>query len=168
MNLSEFQQRVSESGKPVVADFWAGWCLPCKMTKPILEALAVEYAGKAEFLSMNADDSREVLQRFQVIGLPTVLILRDGQVVGRVTGAQNEASYRRMFDALVAGKSVKTPLAPFDRRLRLGAGVLLAIVGISTSSWLVIVVGGILAFLGIYDRCPIWAALTGILKRKEN
>jgi thioredoxin len=168
MNRSEFQQIISVSNKPVIVDFWASWCVPCKVTKPILENLAKEYANGVEFIPISADDSREVLEQFQIIGIPTVLSLRNGIVVGRVTGAQNEVQYRVMFEALVEGKDIKIPIAPFDRMLRLGAGALLAVVGIATGNWLVVGTGAILAFLGIYDRCPIWATLTGMLKRKEN
>lgn len=131
---------------------------------PILEKLAKEYADRVEFMPINADDAGEILKQFQVIGIPTVLTLRNGRVVGRVTGAQNEANYRAMFVALANGKEVKVPIAPFDRMLRLGAGGLLVMVGVSTSTWLAAGIGGILAFMGIYDRCPIWSALTGMLK----
>ncbi|MBK8616045.1 MAG: thioredoxin [Anaerolineales bacterium] len=166
MNKTEFQQKISESEKPVIIDFWAPWCGPCKMTKPILDKLAKEYAEKVEFMPINADDSREVLEQFRVFGIPTVITLRNGKEVGRVTGAQTEGNYRTMFEALAEGKEVKVPLTQFDRMLRLGAGGLFIMVGISTSSWLIAGVGGILAFMGIYDRCPIWQALTGIFKRK--
>jgi thioredoxin 1 len=166
MNKTEFQQKISESEKPVIIDFWAPWCGPCKMTKPILDKLAKEYAEKVEFMPINADDSREVLEQFRVFGIPTVITLRGGKEVGRVTGAQNEAGYRAMFEALAEGKEVKVPLTQFDRMLRLGVGGLFIMVGISTHNWMIAGVGGILAFMGIYDRCPIWQALTGIFKRK--
>jgi len=117
-------------------------------------------------MPINADDSREVLEQFRVFGIPTVLTLRNGKEVGRVTGAQNEVNYRTMFEALAEGKEVKVPLAPFDRMLRLGAGALLVMVGISTSNWLVVGGGSILAFMGVYDRCPILTAIIGMLQRK--
>jgi thioredoxin 1 len=165
MNLSEFQQSISQSGKPVILDFWAPWCAPCKMTKPILEKLAREHASAVTFLPINADDSREVLEQFRIAGIPTVIALRDGKEVGRVVGAQTEAGYRAMFAALAEGKVVKVPISAFDRALRLGAGLLLVSVGVSTGTWLVVGLGGLVAFLGIYDRCPIWAALTRALRR---
>lgn len=136
------------------------------MTKPILDKLAKEYAEKVEFMPINADDSREVLEQFRVFGIPTVITLRNGKEVGRVTGAQTEGNYRTMFEALAEGKEVKVPLTQFDRMLRLGAGGLFIMVGISTHNWLIAGIGGILAFMGIYDRCPIWQALTGLFKRK--
>jgi thioredoxin 1 len=166
MNLTQFQQKVSSADKPIVVDFWAPWCMPCKMTKPILEKLAKEYGEKIEFLPIDADVSEDVLEHFKVIGIPTVLTIRGGEVVGRVTGAQNEAGYRSMFEALAEGREVKVPMSAFDRMLRLGAGALLVMVGMSTSNWLVLGIGGIVAFLGVYDRCPIWRALTGLLERQ--
>jgi thioredoxin 1 len=166
MNKTEFQQKISAAGKPVIIDFWAPWCAPCRMTKPILEKLAQEYAGRVDFLPLNADDSGEVVGQFRVFGIPTVLALRDGKEAGRVVGAQNEGNYRSMFESLAAGKEVKVLLAPFDRLLRLGAGALFITIGVLTGNWLVAAGGGILAFLGVYDRCPVWAAITGILRRK--
>jgi len=165
MNKSEFEQKISESNNPVIMDFWATWCGPCMMTKPILEKLAEEYADKVEFMPINADDSREVLEQFRVLGIPTVITLRDGKVIGRVTGTQNETNYRIMFEALADGREVKIPVNQFDRTLRLGAGALLVMVGISTSNWIVAGIGGVIAFMGIYDRCPIWKSLAGIFKR---
>ena len=166
MNLSEFQQKISTSSKPVVIDFWAPWCMPCKITKPILESLADEFTDKVEFLPINADNSRDLLEHFKVIGIPTVLTFRSGEMVGRVTGAQKEPAYRAMFDALAEGKEVKIPMSTLDRVLRLGAGGLLVAYGVSTGNWLIIGIGAVVAFLGVYDRCPIWRAVTGMIKAK--
>jgi thioredoxin 1 len=166
MNKKEFEIKVSKSEKPIVIDFWATWCAPCMATKPVLEKLAKEYADKVQFMPINADDSREVLEQFRVYGIPTVVTLRDGKEVGRVTGAQGEAGYRAMFEALAQGKEVKIPLTAFDRMLRLGAGGLFVAIGIYNSNWLLAGIGAILAFLGIYDRCPIWNAIVGMFKKQ--
>ena len=122
MNLTQFQNKISTADKPIVVDFWAPWCMPCKMTKPILESLGKEYADKVEFLPINADHSREILEHFKVIGIPTVVAFHNGKVAGRVTGAQKEEGYRAMFKALADGEEVKIPMSAFDRALRLGAG----------------------------------------------
>ena len=166
MNKLEFEQKTSSSEQPIIVDFWASWCGPCMMTKPILDKLAREYNGKVQFMPINADDSREVLEQFRVFGIPTVIAIQNGKEVARVTGAQNEAGYRAMFESLSEGKEVKVPLTPFDRMLRLGAGALFVMIGISTSNWLIAGIGSILSFMGIYDRCPIWKAVTGMFKRK--
>ena len=165
MNKQEFQQKL-ESNKPLFVDFWAPWCGPCMMTKPILDKLGKEFAEDVEFLPINADHSREVLEQYRIFGIPTVIAFQNGKEVVRLTGAQNEAGYRSVFEALAQGKEVKVSMTQFDRMLRLGAGGLFIMVGISTGSWLVAGIGGILAFLGIYDRCPIWNALTGMFQSK--
>lgn len=165
MNKQEFQQKL-ESNKPLFIDFWAPWCGPCMMTKPILDKLGKEFAEEVEFLPINADHSREVLEQYRIFGIPTVIAFQNGKEVARLTGAQNEAGYRSVFEALAQGKEVKVSMTQFDRMLRLGAGGLFIMVGVSTGSWLVAGIGGILAFLGIYDRCPIWNALTGMFQSK--
>ncbi len=136
------------------------------MTKPILDKLGKEFAEDVELLPINADQSREVLEQYRIFGIPTVIAFQNGKEVVRLTGAQNEAGYRSVFEALAQGKEVKVSMTQFDRMLRLGAGGLFIIVGVSTGSWLVAGIGGILAFLGIYDRCPIWNALTGMFQSK--
>ena len=103
MNKIEFQQKITEANKPVIIDFWATWCGPCMTTKPILDKLAKEYADKINFMPINADDSREVLEQFRIFGIPTVITLKNGKEVGRVTGAQTEKNYRAMFEALAEG-----------------------------------------------------------------
>jgi len=121
-----------------------------------------------EFLPVNADESQEVLQSLKIYGIPTVVSFRSGKEVGRVVGAQNESGFRAMFEALATGREVKVPLTQFDRILRLGAGALFVMIGVSTGNWLVAGIGGIIAFMGIYDRCPIWRAITGFFKREEK
>lgn len=135
------------------------------VTKPILEKLAEEYAGKVEFLQINADDSREILEQFHIFGIPTVISLRNGKEVGRITGAQNETNYRAIFEALSEGREIKTSLTQFDRMLRLGAGALFIMVAISTHNWIAGGIGSAIFFMGIYDRCPIWKAVTRFFKR---
>lgn len=134
--------------------------MPCKVTKPILEKLGNEFAGKVEFLPVNADNSKELLERFKIFGIPTVIAFRDGEEVARMTGAQNESNYRSVFDSLAQGKEIRISMALFDRLLRLGAGGFLTWLGFTNGSWVLVGAGAILAFLGVYDRCPIWNALT--------
>lgn len=163
MNLAEFHQQISNAGRPVVVDFWAAWCVPCRVTKPILEKLAHRYSDRVLFLPVDADQSREVLEHFRVIGVPTVMTFRNGDVVGRVTGARNESGYRALFEALANGERVEIRISTFDRMLRLGAGLLFAAVGFFTNSWLLVGAGGLIVFLGFYDHCPVWKAISGIL-----
>jgi thioredoxin 1 len=138
------------------------------VTKPILEKLAKEYAGRVEFLQINADDSREILEQFHIFGIPTVISLRNGKGAGRITGAQNEPNYRAVFEALSSGREMQTSLTQFDRMLRLGAGTLFIMVAISTHNWIAGSIGSAIFFMGIYDRCPIWNAVTRFFKRTST
>lgn len=164
MKLTEFQNRLETSNIPVIVDLWAPWCAPCRTTKPLLEALAEEYTGQVDFMAVNADESREILGYYRVLVIPTVLSFQEGQLVGRVTGAQNEENYRKLFEAALQGEFPQLPLARFDRTLRLGAGALMIGVALFTGAWPLALLGGFLGFLGVYDRCPVWLALRSRLR----
>jgi thioredoxin len=165
MDYSDLQQHLSQTDKPVILDFWASWCNPCLVTKPVVEKLAREYLGRVDFLAINADDSPDVLKEFRVLGIPTLLTLRDGKEISRLTGAQNEVNYRAFFEAAAEGKEFTTALSRFDRLLRLGGGILFVIAGIISGSWILVGSGIMLSFLGIYDRCPVWNTIKKKLRK---
>jgi thioredoxin len=160
MKLSDFQHTIQNSSSPVLVDLWAPWCAPCRMTKPILEKLSMEYEGRIKFLTVNADESPEIARHYRVLAIPTVLAFEGGELTNRITGAQNEANYRRVFEAALLGEPMQLALSTFDRLLRLGAGLALIGVAFLTSNWVLALAGGALAFLGIYDRCPMVQALS--------
>lgn len=166
MDESEFNMKVLKAEKPVVIDFWAPWCMPCKITKPLLERLAKTYAGRVDFIAINADDSPELVKKLGIMGIPSVLTFQGGVETSRHTGAQGESYYASMFESLATGKLIEQSQPMFDRLLKLGAGALFFVVGISTNSWLLVGVGLLISFLGVYDRCPIWKTVTGFLARR--
>jgi len=167
MKLNEFKEIIDQPRKPLIVDFWASWCVPCKVTKPILESLAETYSDQVKFLAVDADDSPEVLQEYGVKGIPTVMAFNNGEVVTRVTGAQNKAFYDEMFQLTAKGETISPKVSSSDRLVRLTAALLFGILGIALRSWIPLVLGGLIGFWGLYDRCPVWAAITRRLRKNS-
>ncbi len=87
LSQANFQQALSQTSKPVLVDFWAEWCAPCKMMAPVVEAMAREYAGKADFAKVNVDQNQGLAMRFGVMSIPNFVVFKDERPVDRVVGA---------------------------------------------------------------------------------
>ncbi|MEK8050385.1 thioredoxin TrxA [Ideonella sp. DXS22W] len=88
---ASFQADVLESGTPVLVDYWAEWCGPCKMIAPILDEVAKEYGAKLSIAKMNVDENREVPAKFGIRGIPTLMLFKDGQLAATKVGALSKA-----------------------------------------------------------------------------
>ncbi|MBI4165677.1 MAG: thioredoxin [Acidobacteria bacterium] len=93
-----FETEVLKSDKPVLVDFWAEWCSPCRMMAPTVDALAKEYAGRVKFGKMNVDDSPSTPPRYQVRGIPTLLIFKDGLVADQYVGVTSKDTVVKMLE----------------------------------------------------------------------
>src|SRR5262249_61747404 len=96
---ANFEQEVLKSGEPVLVDFWAQWCPPCRMIAPVIDALAAEYKGRVKVAKLDVDGSPEVAGRYGVQAIPTLLLFRDGKVVEQRIGAVPRPQLVRLLDA---------------------------------------------------------------------
>ena len=101
ISQDNFTDEVVQSQVPVVVDFWAEWCMPCKMIAPVLEQISQDYAGKLKVATVNVDDNGEIAQKFNIVSIPTLLLFKDGAVVGQQVGAVPRETIEGMFKAYV-------------------------------------------------------------------
>src|ERR671931_2617263 len=99
---SSFEADVLKSDRPVLVDFWAQWCAPCRMLAPTVEAVAEKYAGSATVVKLNVDDNPSVSQRYGIKGIPTLILFKNGREEERVVGATSEGAISRMLAKHVA------------------------------------------------------------------
>jgi thioredoxin 1 len=93
-----FEQEVLGATQPVLVDFWATWCGPCRMIAPTVDALAEEYAGRAKVGKLNVDENRDVITRYGIRSIPTLLLFKAGQVQEQVVGAVPKEALSRILD----------------------------------------------------------------------
>lgn len=94
----QFEADVKTSDTPYLVDFWAPWCGPCRMITPVIEELATEMAGQVKFGKINIDDHQRTAEQFGVMSIPTLLVLKGGEVVERITGAYPKAQIKAHLD----------------------------------------------------------------------
>jgi len=97
----DFQEKVLESEIPVLVDFWAAWCGPCRMVGPIIDELNTEYEGKAVIAKMDVDQNQEFAAKYGVRNIPTVLFFKNGEMVNRQVGVAQKETYKEAIDSLL-------------------------------------------------------------------
>jgi thioredoxin 1 len=98
---AEFEDQVLKSEVPVLVDFWAPWCGPCRMISPIIEELADEYDGKVRFAKVNTDENPQVPGQYQIMSIPSLLLFKDGELVDRAVGMRPKPALKSWIDGVL-------------------------------------------------------------------
>ena len=98
INDASFKNEVTDSAIPVLVDFWAPWCGPCKMIAPVLEEIASEYDGKLKVVKINIDENQTTPSNYGVRSIPTLILFKGGQEVEKIIGAQSKENLKQMVD----------------------------------------------------------------------
>lgn len=98
LTAANFQSEVLNSSLPVLVDFWAEWCGPCKMIAPILDELAGEFAGKARIAKCNVDDAGELAAQYRITSIPALIVFKGGQVAAQVVGARPKKELQKLLN----------------------------------------------------------------------
>ena len=98
LQSTTFASKVLQADKPVLVDFWATWCGPCRMMAPVVEALSQEYAGRVDVYKVNVDDCGDLAAQYRIMSIPTLMLFKDGKAVDKVIGAQPVDVLKNMLD----------------------------------------------------------------------
>lgn len=93
-----FQESVLKAETPVVVDFWASWCGPCRMVAPIMEELADDFEGRIKVAKVNVDDQGELAAQFRIMSIPTILIFKNGQIAEKIVGARSKGEFVELIE----------------------------------------------------------------------
>lgn len=104
LNAGNFEQEVLKSTQPVLVDFWASWCAPCRIVGPIVEQLAADYAGKVKIAKLNADEYPDIAQRFRIFSIPTLILFQEGRILNTIIGAQPKAQLSSFLETALQKK----------------------------------------------------------------
>jgi thioredoxin 1 len=109
LTSDNWKQEVTDAPGPVLVDFWAGWCAPCLMIGPAIDALATAYAGRVKVAKLNIDENPDVAHAYGVRSIPTLMVFKEGQVVDQQIGALPQARIARMLDEQLKPVEAATP-----------------------------------------------------------
>ena len=179
MKSETFFRKIEKNPRPIIVDVWAPWCAPCRRMEPLLDELKETYADRVDVLKVNADESQPLVKELGVLGIPTTILYRDGQEIGRRTGALGRSDLTMMFEAGLSQEMMRIPaMGRRARSIRLGLALIALILGLVISpGWPLFIVAGTLLFLALYDYIPgvrdfrdrmIGKLLAAAVEAKEN
>jgi thioredoxin 1 len=101
LNTSNFGNEVINSDMPVLVDFWAAWCMPCRMLGPLVDELAIKYDGKAKVGKVNVDDERTLAATYGIVSIPAVYVFKGGKVIEKLVGVREKSEYENILDSQI-------------------------------------------------------------------
>ncbi len=101
LNDANFEAEVLKNEGPVMVDFWATWCGPCRMLGPVVEELAGEYAGKVKVCKLNVDEAPDTSAKYRITSIPTIIFFKNGEVAGQTVGLQSKSALQEKLNALL-------------------------------------------------------------------
>jgi thioredoxin 1 len=99
INETNFEKEVLSSDKPVLIDFWAPWCGPCKMLSPVIEEIASQYNGKAKVFKVNTDENISLATKFQITSLPCLMLFKNGEVLNKIVGFRSKGDIEKLINS---------------------------------------------------------------------
>lgn len=98
---NENYESIINGNNPVLVDFWATWCGPCRMVGPVIENLADEYAGKAAVCKVNVDDMPDLASQYKIMSIPTVMVIKNGEILDKAVGVRTKEEYQGMIEKII-------------------------------------------------------------------
>lgn len=156
MDAKTFFHTIQTNPRPIIVDVWAPWCAPCRRMNPLFEELKAIYAGRVDVLKVNADESQPLVKQLGVLGIPTTILYRNGEEIGRRTGAMSRGDLVQMFEAALSEDIVRIPAMTRQTRL-IRLFIALAFFGMGWTvdpGWLFFIFSGVVLLWALYDFIP--------------